>query len=312
MKNDKAEVMVLPYFLFFLFALLITSISMAYFLTNINGVTDIKAIPFVMENYQYTGSQDFSSCSVNLSAWVKTISGGWTNECGIGEVLTGPYVGQVNSYLLLKGEVQDSNGVYTNTYHINNTPLEPYTIVLRYTDNAAQNEILVDDTGFHIPNYVIPGWIIPTPITQGTPVSIGTLFDYPYENADKIQDVTIETIYEPTEPRVTVIFNGNQLFSTTKLKSSQSVFAVLTSPNYGGVGSYSQDFTLTSYETNNQINANSPNSATMVWDFVSEIYSVLSWHIPSAYDPLGITTMIITIEEIGLFVCIIFIIVGLL
>jgi hypothetical protein len=312
MRNEKAELMVLPFFLFFLFALLITSISMAYFLTNINGSTDIKAIPFVMENYQYTGSQDFSSCSFNDSTWIKTTSGGWTTECGVGKVLTGPYVGLVNSYLLLKGEVADSNGVYTNTYYINNTPLKPYTIVLRYTDNVAQNEILVDSTGFHIPNYVIPGWIIPTPITMGTPVSIGTLFDYDYPNADQIQYATIQTVYEPTEPRVTFIFNGDTLFSTTELKSSQLVFAILTSPNYGGVGSYGQDFTLTKYETNNQINANSQNSATMVWDFVSQIYNVLSWKIPVEYDPLGITTMIISIEEIGLFICIIFIIVGLL
>jgi hypothetical protein len=312
MKNNKAEMMILPFLLFFLFALLITSIGMAYFLTNIQGNSEIKQIPFHIENYQYTGSQDFSLCSYNSSGWVKTTAGGWITECGVGEVLESPYVGLVNSYLLLKGEIADSNGVFTNTYYINNTPLEPYTIVLRYTDNAAQNEILVDSTGFHVPNYIIPGWIIPTPITQGTPVSLGTLFDFDYPDADKIQFATIQTVYDPQEPRVTLFFNGEQLFSTTKLKDSKLVFAILTSPNYGGIGSYSKDFTVTKYVTGNQINANSINSATMGLDFIVELYNVLSWQIPASYDPLGITSLIIALEEIGLFICIILIIVGML
>ena len=292
-----AENYVAPLLIFFVSALIIQSSLISYFGNAALADNSVTPYNFATTNFVYLGTQDFTTGNFNNSAWYDTLYGTWTDIQNVGMVLNADILGSYGdtSYLLIKNEESDSNGDIINTYVINNSVQQDYAIELRYTGNSGQNEIQVDNTGFHIPNYIYP--IV---FTSANPVYLGDKFDFAYSGANQVVNPTIETIYNENAPSVTFIFNGQTLFTTDQL-SGGSLFSI-PKEYYGGVASQTTGFTLESYQTPNQIDSGTQSYPNMVLSFLANLFHVLLYTVPSSYDPTGFINWFLRLEEIAIFI----------
>lgn len=271
-------------------ALVISTFLISLFLQNTNSGTSINAINLPNGMNTYSSAQNFIDCSINSSTWSKNIQSKWFDVCGIGEVLSwvmSPRIG----YLLLQNEVPDNNGNYDNTYIINNSVQQPYYIELRYTGSSDQNDIYIDDTGFHIPNYVLGNPL------AGVIYTSGDNYFYSYAGADLISNPTIRTVYNDNTPSVSFYFNENLLFTTTNLNKNGINPLNFFTHYMGGVGSYTTGFTLQNYQTQNTISTTPDNLLGSIVNFVSTYLSLLVFALPASLDPFGIANWIYRLLE---------------
>ena len=303
-KNNKGEAHIADLFFLLVIALSLGTFATAYFATAMFG-QNIGAMSFGIDNPTFSSNQNFTTCSYNQTVWLTTKWSTWsTNGCNngasgsIGATLQA-VTGNINGYLFVNNEGLDSDGNVVNTYVINNSVQQPYIILLRGTGSDDQNEIDVTSTGFSIPQFsILSSYLLGM-------IQTGTDFNFNYPNADNIVNPTIQTVYNDNTPSVTFYFNGVAEFTTSQLNSNGWNPLGMFTHYYAGVGSNTPGFTLTSFNTNNQIFVTSQNLMSGVTSFVTNILNVLDYGIPNSYDPYGISNEILRIEEIGLFICMI-------
>ena len=241
-KNDDAVGMsaVLLGLLAYIF---FTSLIISFLVVNIYGINyDTPNLPTTKDVKIYDSNQNFKNGSYDLSTIVHSISSNWEYVENIGMRLKG-----TGGYLVINNIQPDSAGFYSNSYWINNSAINilgahgDYCIVIRYTGVTNQNEVCIQDNGFHIYNYFLNAGIIS-----------GDKFFYAYPNANQVEDVVIKTIYNENAPSLVFYFNGDKLFITDQLNTGGSMFE-WGGRYYGGVRSNTQGFILEQFLSDNQI-----------------------------------------------------------
>lgn len=285
--------------LFLLIAyIFVVSIVLSFLLVNIYGVDVLGVdLPSQKDVKTFSTDQSFINCSADKGTWIKQAQGEWEYTCGIGMILKSSHA---NAYLLINNIQKDSAGLYQNTYWINNTATNifgthgDYTIVLRYTGGGDQNEIQVKNDGFHIPQ-----WFFTTTIWTGDKAF------FPYPNANQYTDVTIKTIYDDKLHLVDFYFQDEKVFSTNLLNEDKNIFNAF-GRFYGGVASYTPQFTLEDFATEGAIisglTANIGDTFNMIGSMFAVILKISTWAIPTWVLPIEFVQIFITLPECGIVV----------
>jgi len=299
-NNENGNAVMAGILIALIFSLLFSSAAISYFSIAKLGNSEVSAINFPTGAITYSGNQDFSDCSYNSSTWFKALAGKWNNYCGIGIVLEMIDPTRVWTWLILGNEIPSSDGTVKNTYTINNTPLGDYTIILRYTGSIDQNEIQIKSDGFHVPNYVIPTFGL-----SGQAVPIGDLDFSAYSGASQIKDAIITTYYNNKLGTCTLVFNGQTIFSIDNLKPDGNLFGIWAH-YYGGVGAINEGFTITNFNTENQIALSDDTSLlNMVLNFITTMLQIIVWTLPESIFPIILNIIFIKSQLAGIVVCLV-------
>jgi hypothetical protein len=192
---------------------------------------------------------------------------------------------------------KDSAGIVTNIYNINNSIESEYAIALRYTNGVDQNMIMVKSDGFHIPNIIFPS------LSGG--IIVGDQYFYAYQNANKIHDVSIKTVYNDNLNTVDFYWNNQLLFTASGLKGDINLFGIF-GRYYGGIGATNVGFVYKSFETENEvILLDSTNVLTQVAEFIITMGKIVVWNIDSKYLPDLVNIFLIKPFALGIIICLI-------
>jgi hypothetical protein len=286
-----------------IFSLIFSSVSIAYFVTEMGINANIPQIVLPNELKSYNSEQDFLNGTFDIGTLTKVSSATWTYIEKVGYVLTGHSMGGEN-YFYIMNINPDSTKTITNNYKINNSPLNDYSIVIKGNSGISNNEIIVRSDGFHIPTYFITGSYF------------GERDFIPYPNANKLQNVLIQTIYHEKsfggteDSTLTFKFNGNT-YQTTMNKDDTFLFFGGTQ-FYGGVNSKSLGFTLEYFKTGNTISGTGEqkDALSMIADFIQTVLLILFWNLPESVLPLTLNILLIKTQLFGILTCIVVILRG--
>jgi hypothetical protein len=306
-ENDKAIGAVGALFGLTVYIFLI-SMVLSFLLVNIYGTSNIAGIklPSQSDIQTFSSSQNFKSGNFDLNTTGQDINSKWVYTSGIGMVLT--ELGQhTYSYFGINNIQEDESAYYQNSYWINNTPVNvfgnhnDYSIILRFTGGVDQNEILVEDDGFHIPIYLLNANFI-----------VGDNYFFAYPNANQVEYPVIKTIYNDKDLSLDFYFEGSKIFTTTQLNTDANLFG-LWGRYYGGVGSHTQYFTLEQFDTSNTIISTSTTNGSDVIGMLASLFvtiiKISTWQIPAWILPVELVVIFITLPEAGILVCAAFIII---
>ena len=288
-----------------IFSLIFSSVTIAYFAKEMNMGITIQGIALPQELRSYNSEQDFMNGTYDIATLNKISSATWTYVNDVGIILTGLSIGGLNNYMYIMNINKDATGDIINNYRINNTPLNDYVIVIKGNAGISNNEIIVKQDGFHIPTFML-----------GFDGYAGERAFIPYPNANKIQKVTIQTIYHEekfgsaNDATLKFTFNGEQ-FLTTMNKEDTFLFFGGTQ-YYGGVNSGSLDFTLEYFKTNNEIKGTGVqrDALSQIADFIYTVLLILTWTLPEEILPLTLNLLLIKTQLFGILTCIIVLIRG--
>lgn len=300
--NSNGNALVAGALIALIFSLIFSSAAISYFCVSKYNQTETSIINFPTGGIIYSQNQDFSGCAFNTSTWFKTLGGKWSNYCGIGMVLEYIDPRYLWTWLILGNEIPATDGTVQNTYIINNSVKSEYVIILRHTGSIDENQIRISNDGFHIPNYVIPTFGL-----SGSAVAIGDLDFIPYSGASQIENAEIITYYNDKEQTATMYFNSQKVLEVNNLKEDGNLFGIWTH-YYGGVGAYSEGFTVVSFNTNNQITLSDESSLLgMVLNYISIMLQVIVWTLPESIFPVTLNIILIKSQLGGIVVCLILI-----
>lgn len=276
-------------------SLLLSTMMISWFMLQIYGVS-VAGIGLPDGNFQYSSNQDFTTNNINLSTMVTKGQDEWKYQVGIGRVLSiltdGHYFSKTYNYLLINNIQLNNAGKITNTYYINNSVKQDYTIVLRYTDGDDRVELKVKNDGLYHPRYV--GLIIPPNVWEDK------LLSYPQMN--QIEDVTITTIYDEEGESCDFTFNGNTYtFNDASFGRGREWSGLITAKYYGGIASETEHFTIKKFTSNNVIS----DSADIVDQFIAfsvVMLKLVFYNISSDLLPWELNVMLIKSQGVALLV----------
>jgi hypothetical protein len=270
----------------------IVSLVLSFLLINIYGSNAVLGVnlPTQGQIKIYNQDQNFKNGTFDLETLGKIKGGNWSYIKGVGFQLDGYASSGGYSYLVIDNLEPDVNGLYQNSYWINNTATDifgkhgDYCILLRATGGADQNEICVTNEGFSIPSSIIDRLL-------------GNDFNYPYSGASQIVYPSIKTIYNDKIPSVEFYFQGSKLFETTKLKPDANIMNWF-GRYYGGVGATTLGFVFEDFKTDNLIMFNGEtNILEMLSSMILTIVKISTWSIPDWILPVFFVQLFITLPE---------------
>lgn len=267
-------------------SLIFSSMMITYFLYSMYGI-QVAGIDLPQGNINFPSSQDFTTNQINSSIIDTSSYGVWEYQSGIGRVLI-QKAASGWTYLLINNIQPDGQGIITNTYHINNSVKQDYTIVLRYTGGSDQTEITITDDGIHVPMYVY-NVVISSPL----------IISYP--NMNQIEDVIITTKFNNKLDRCDINFNGNNYYIDNLVSDTNPLN--LFGRHYGGVATDTLGFTLKDF---NSVNSISYNTDTDIWvqvyAFLAIAFKLVVYNVDSQYLPWELNIMLIKTQTIALLV----------
>jgi hypothetical protein len=303
-KNNDSGVTAVSVIVVITCYIFILSLVLGFFVLSIYGeeLSGVE-LPTQKDIKTYSSEQNFKDCSANRTTFIKQTQGIWEYVCGIGMILKSSHA---MAYLFVDNIQKDNAGTYINEYTINNSATNivgrhgDYVVVLRYTGGGDTNEVQVLDDGFHIPQYFLT-----------TTVWIGDKYFYPYPDADQIEHATIKTVYNDKDLSLDFYFNDEKLFTTTQLNEDKNIVN-LFGRFYGGVASYTPEFTLEDFFTNGAIisglSSNIGDSLNMILPLLTTMLKISTWSIPSWILPPFFVAIFISLPEGILIMALIFVI----
>lgn len=287
-----------------LFSFMLATTSIAYFMGQIYGISVI--VPELNPNgmkIEYQSNQNFKDCSADLETLKRTINSVWNYTCNVGMILrTVGMNPQQNSfgYLLIKNIQPDNNGLYDNTYTINNTAVnlfglhDDYAIVLRYTGGLGHNEVIVGKDGFYVPEYGL-----------NTRMNLGNKQFFPYPDANQMTHPVIRTTYNDKTSRLTMYLDNQKLWDNVEVNTDLNLFN-LFDRNYGGVGSFIPNFALEDFNTEGMIisGISGQGGLSEIAGFLLVIWKIATFSLPAEVAFPSQISFIFDILIVGIFVCI--------
>lgn len=276
-------------------SLFLSSLFISYFALEIHGI-DLGYID-IEENLGDTTvfpKDDYRIESVGHSSIFTTV-GTWT-QSNIGLSLSSmPLIYPEYSAVFYNNLKPDKGGYVTNTYKINNSVKQPYGIILAFDPPNGKwinNRLIVDSTGFHVPNTLTSIWEI---IGGGT----NDVYFYPYPNAEKIEDVVITTTYNTKDTSFSFIFNGQQY---TGGKINEELQDRIYEDTYGGVITNSEGFTLETFSSVNSMGDNAAKEGvldglTYGLALITTMIRALTFGLPLEIMPATIQLIFIRSQE---------------
>jgi hypothetical protein len=278
--------------LIFVLSLFFSSMAISYFNTELNGDISVKTITLPNSLDSYYGSQNYINGSYNTSiSDIVGLYNNWVFQEYVGMVHTS--IGLLNTnYFLIDNIQKSSSNTVINTYKINNSIKQDYTIVLRYTGSSDENEIIVKSDGLHIPNYF-----------QAFGINLGDSYFISLPNANQITDITIKTNYfdgdDNNDPSGTITFDGTE-YTLQNLHVANIVGSNFKT-YYGGISSDSIGTTFVSFSSENVIKTTTGGSVVdtlkMIASFITFTFSMLTYSLPETILPLSIQVLVILPQE---------------
>lgn len=287
-------------------SLLISSVAISWFLLQIYGVT-VSGIALPNSDslgVVYSSHQNFSTNNVDFSTI--NVDGDWVFVKNVGRVLrtVSPSAAILFSYLQINN-VQANANVYDNTYWINNSAVNEfqkhgdYSIILRYTGGVDQNELIFNDLGVKVPTYLV-----------NAKFATGHKYFYPSPHISQYTNPKIRTVYNDKTLSLQVYFNDDLIITTSDLNPEKNLFGVF-GRYYAGVGSMSEGFALSDFQSANPIvNQGSTDAITQIWILLNTVIKITTWTIGEQYLPLEISLIFIGLQEAGIIICVAVIIRG--
>jgi hypothetical protein len=216
-------------------------------------------------------------------------SGCWTLVNNVGAIAS-----LDNSLMLFDGVYSSNNGVYYNKYRLDNSIKEDYSVILEWTKNT-YIKVKVTDEGFYYVPVNSLSWF-------GNPAEKF----YPYDNANQITDVTIETEYYPvgyTKDGLIFKINGVTAFRIPWNELS-GVYAGADKKYYGGVVAENSGLIIKIFESIND-------RTTDGWEgflgngvaFIRTLFLITVWNISPAFLPWEINLIFIKTQVFGIIAC---------
>lgn len=291
-----------------LFSIIFSSVVIAFLLMQFYGANAVvPELPTQSDVKVFSNKQGFTDGSYDLSTIVASLNSKWVNHADVGMVLTVLSTGDM-SYIAIDNIQKDTTGLYQNTYVINNSATNilgrhgDYCILLRYTGGVDQNEVCFTSDGVSIPTYLINAY-----------TKWGNCYFLAYPDINQIERATIKTVYDDTNLKVSVYFNGDKLIETTSLNPDNNIMG-LWGRYYGGVGSWILGFTLESFETLGGIvdvvTNNGQDILGLISGFFVTVLKIVLWNVDSAFLPVELNIIFIKTQLAGIIVCIVAIIRG--
>jgi hypothetical protein len=268
-------------------SLIFTSVFISYFLMSIYGV-QVAGIGLPSGQQVFSSSQDFTTNQINQSSIDVSRYGLWSYNSGIGRILQ-QKSSNGWSYLLINNIQFNSGDAIINTYHINNSVQQDYTIVLRYTGGSDNSEITISSDGIHTPIYLLNGLIVTSPLVVN------------YPNMNKVTDVTITTKYYDDLNKVNITFNGITygIYNLPPNKDALNIFKNY----YGGVASDTLGFTVQTFNSQNSISLNPDTDIlTQFAAFLVIAFKLVLYNVDSQYLPWELNILLIKPQTIALLV----------
>jgi hypothetical protein len=308
-KYDNQIASVATILIILCFSLVFSSVVITYFLTQMNNNSCVvPSIGLPLSLSSYSQSQNFANGQFNMSTLARTGSNNWVLVPNVGYQLIISTIQPLN-YFYIQNIEPDSSGIIVNNYVINNTGQNWYSIVLSGNGGMSNNEVLVMNDGFHIPNFLFSG------------VRLGDNDFIPYPNAAKVVNANIQTQFHDCslyasdcDAYVTFTFNG-QPFTSHKV-NKDSTISVLGVPltnsmYYGGLCGYTGGLVFNYFSTLNTIQQTQSNNVlSLISSFVSTMLLIAGWTLPDCALPLTLNLILIKTQLAGIIICLVVILRG--
>ena len=270
----------------FVLSLFLSSGLIAYFDVGFNSETNINTMNLPSSLPSYYGAQNFKSGQYNNSiVSITGIDNSWEFIPEEGMVHTSVSILPYFNYFNIINLQPDSNNNYVNTYYINNEIKKPYGIVLRYTSFFDENDLFIDETGFHLREYTSIFGIVKRD---------RQFISYP--NADKIERVKITTSYHEggvnEDSLLTLDFNGNGYTFNDLNRRDYSISLIIRNVYYAGIFSYDEGTTLEAFESVNMITnpeyeaAKALDTLSLVSSMITSMLQLMTYTFPYNIIPL--------------------------
>jgi hypothetical protein len=268
--------------IFFTISLLFTSLTVSWILLQAYGVS-IAGLPFDLptsnSNIDITQNSQFSGSGWSYSANQQTST-------------------NTDSYLLAKSlNYLNVNGVYTNTYQINNPNKLDYSIVLTYSPLRTQ-EVIVNSDGFSVVEHTI-----------GVSDLLGNrvIYSYPYQGANQVTTATItskfylNSVLANSGNALDFTFNGVGFSADQNSNGGFNIQSqTVTDVFYGGVGSKNNIGLGVSSFITNGAGDSAVSGITDLWNFAVVLFKLLAWGIDPAYLPVELNLILIKSQEFAI------------
>lgn len=280
----------------FLTSLFISSVLISFFALNIYGmqlgyIPADKGIP----SMEVIAPQDYTSTS-KYNTSIMTFTGTW-EQSNIGYSLKSVPILNDHATIYYMEIKPDSGNEVTNTYRINNSVKQSYGIIIAYDIKWINNRLIIDNTGFHVPDTQTSFW------EQLEGSDNTDIVFIPYPNANQIEDVTISTTYNVDTDVLSFTFNG-ETFNAGVLNRNMNTIRVFQDV-YGGIFSGTVGFTITNFVSSNIITDNGLksdvlDSAKFGLSMIITIIKTLSFGLPYEIMPFTVQLLLIRTQEICL------------
>ena len=270
----------------FVLSLFLSSGLIAYFDVGFNSETNINTMNLPSSLPSYYGAQNFKSGQYNNSiVSITGIDNSWEFIPDEGMVHTSVSIWPYFNYFNIINLQPDSNNNYVNTYYINNEIKKPYGVVLRYTSFFDENDLFIDETGFHLREYTSIFGIVKRD---------RQFISYP--DADKIERVKITTSYHEggvnEDSLLTLDFNGNGYTFNDLNRRDYSISLIIRNVYYAGIFSYDEGTTLEAFESVNMITnpeyeaAKALDTLSLVSSMITSMLQLMTYTFPYNIIPL--------------------------
>ena len=284
----------------FITSLFISSFLISYFAIQIYGNdlgVKIVDYPKNLESYSgYATQQNFKTSQFNES--ILDVDSHWENQINVGEVLiSAPIIG--NGVLNIKYIKQESSGITTNTYYINNSGLGSFNVIL-FRDSLGnkygENVLKFDENGIHA---------LRSEFSLIDPSKWNPDVDFiSYPNINRIKSVVLTTKFNQKDNTVEVLFNG-QSFNLKNLNEFAWDSSGLDSI-WGGIETNSIGFTLENFNTGiiavSEFKQNVTDALSQIASIILTMIKVVSWSLPENVMPRLLQMILIVPQEIGLII----------
>jgi hypothetical protein len=308
-KYDNEAASVATILIILCFSLVFSSLAITYFLSQMhNSSCIVPSINLPSELPSYSNVQNFANGQYNISTLARTGSNSWVYISSIGYQLTVSTIQPLN-YFYIQNIQPDSNNMITNSYLINNTGKNWYSIVLVGNAGLSNNELIIRNDGFHIPSFLYSG------------IPYGDNDFIPYPNADKVVTANIQTTLHDCsafdnscDAYVTFSFNG-QTFTSHKINKDSTISILgipLTSGTYyAGLCGYSAGLVFNYFSSVNTIaQTSNTNVLSIISSFITTMLIVAGWTLPECALPLVVNAILIKTQIAGIIICIVVILRG--
>lgn len=267
-------------------SLLFSTVLITWFMLQMYGVS-VAGIDMPTGQTGYSNTQSFMNNQINDTTLDISKYGIWQYQDGIGRVLIQKSTSGW-TYLLINNIQRDSQGIITNTYYINNSVKQDYTIVLRYTGSVDHTEFTITNDGIHVPNWYM-GAVISSPLV------------IPYPNMNQVSDIVIVTKYNDLQNTCEINFNG-QSFTLSNLPVDMDTHNAFKN-YYGGVASNTLGFTIETFASENKIvNTGETDILTLFGAFIVTVLKLIFFNVSPDLLPWEINILLIKSQTIALLI----------